>query len=401
MLSSEDIAELTGLIYGSIFEEQQWVPLMNRMADVVGGGATALICKNLVTGQGRGLFGRIHAEEFSDYFGRFAQTNPLATAINPLPAGAFLIDWQVMQKPRLMRSEYYNDFLLRRGIHGVLGLMIWREGNDAAIINLTRPPGTGEFLPEHVDALAPLMPHLRHAIGLSRKLPPWRGEPEAFETAFALFDTGILVLDRDGLILYANHEAERILSTRDGFRVAHGALAAEEPAAGRRLTTLIEKAARSAVPTGGSMAVPRSSGRRPFVLEVTPCKPERVSLFPPPARVLLSISDLEIQWEPSGALLRTLFGLTQAQASVAVLFARGYQSTEIAAALEISLYTVRRHLGDIMMKTDTRSQVALMQLLARIRPSNTREEAASVKDAADPSPGNWRLKSNGQSISWS
>jgi DNA-binding CsgD family transcriptional regulator len=372
VITAEDAAGLTGLIYDAAFDEQLWVPVMNRMADAVGGGATALIRKNLTTGQGSGLFGRIEEAQFCDYFGRFARTNPLADAIAPLPAGAFLIDWQVIQKPRLMRSEYYNDFLLRRDIHGVLGLMVWRQGAEAAIINLTRPPAMGEFLPEHADLLAPFMPHLRRAVGLAEQFPALRGQTAGFDAALAAWHAGILVLDGTGRVLYANAAAERVLSAQDGLRVTHGVISATDLPAARQLGVLIGRAAAGDIPTGGNLAVARPSGRRPYAMQIAPCRPERAGLFPSPARVVVTIVDLDAESGPDRDALRVLFGLTGAQASVVVLLARGRDLRDIALALGISLFTVRRHLADVMAKTDTNSQVALVHLLSRLAQADTR-----------------------------
>jgi DNA-binding CsgD family transcriptional regulator/PAS domain-containing protein len=348
MKTAEAAAELTGLIYDAAFDEQLWVTVMNRMADAVGGGATAMIRKNLTTGQGTGLFGRIEEAQFSDYFGRFARINPLAEAIAPLPAGAFLIDWQVIQKPRLMQSEYYNDFLLRRDIHGVLGLMVWRQGDEAAIINLTRPPAKGEFLPEHADLLAPFMPHLRRAIGLAEQMPAWRGQTAGFDAALAGWHTAVLVLDGTGRVLYANSAAERVLSEQDGLRISHGT-----------------------VGSPNLLAVKRPSGRRPYAVHIAPCRPGHIGLFPSPARVVLTIADLDAESGPDRETLRALFGLTAAQASVAALITRGRDLRDIAMTLGISLYTVRRHLADVMAKTDTNSQVALVSLLSRLSCADT------------------------------
>jgi DNA-binding CsgD family transcriptional regulator len=379
VITADDAAGLTGLIYDAAFDEQLWVPVMNRMADAVGGGATALIRKNLVTGQGSGLFGRIEEAQFSDYFGRFARANPLADAIAPLPAGAFLIDWQIIQKPRLMRSEYYNDFLLRRDIHGVLGLMVWRQGAEAAIINLTRPPAKGEFLPEHAHLLAPFMPHLRRAVGISGQLPAWRGQSEGFDAALTASRPAVLVLDATGRVLYANPAAEGILSAQDGLRVAHGVVGPADPTAARQFSALVGRAAGGDMPAGGSLAVPRPSGGRPYAVQIAPCRPGRSGLFPSPARVVLTIVDFEAESGPDHETLRALFGLTMAQASVAALLARGRDLRDIAMTLGISLFTVRRHLADVMAKTDTNSQVALVYLLSRLAREDVPTGAATVR----------------------
>ena len=366
VITGDDAAGLTGLIYEAAFDEHLWVPVMNRMADAVGGGATALIRKNLASGQGRGVFGRITEAQFTEYFGRFARSNPLAQAIAPLAAGAFLIDWQVMQKPTLMRSEYYNDFLLRRDIHGVLGLMVWRQGAEVAIINLTRPPAKGEFLPEHAHLLAPFMPHLRRAIGLAERWPAGYNPAAGLDSIFAAWQAAAVVLDAGGRVLYANAAAERVLEAQDGVRISNGMLGAAEPGAARRLAALIAQAIQREAPLGGSLPLPRPSGRRPYAVDIIPCRPERTGLFPPPVRAVVTITDLDSESGPSVDTLRALLGLTPAQASVAALLARGRKLHEIAAMLRISVYTVRRHLGDAMAKTDTDSQATLVGLLARL-----------------------------------
>ncbi|HEY1935547.1 MAG TPA: helix-turn-helix transcriptional regulator [Acetobacteraceae bacterium] len=376
VITAEDAAALTGLIYEAAFDESLWVPVMNRMADAVGGGATALIRKNLATGQGRGVFGRIEAAQFTDYFGRFALANPLADAIAPLDAGAFLIDWQVIQKPHLMRSAYYNDFLLRRDIHGVLGLMVWRQGDEAAIINLTRPPAKGEFLPEHAHLLSPFMPHLRRAIGLAEQWPAPNRHADGLEAVLAVARAAVLVLDGGGRILYANVAAERILAAQDGFRIAHGVLSAANPAAAQRLGAQLRTAAHAGA---GSVAVPRPSGMRPYAVEIMPCRPESIGLFPSPARVVVTIAELDAQYGPRRDTLQALFGLTPAQTSVASLLARGRELRDIAVLLGVSRFTVRRHLADVMAKTETNSQVALVQLLSRLSQAEALTGAHSAR----------------------
>ena len=244
--------------------------------------------------------------------------------------------------------------------------MVWRQGDEAAIINLTRQPSKGEFQPEHAHLLAPYMPHLRRAVGLAGRLPDWRGHTGEFDAGLAEWPAAVLVLDGAGRMLYANAAAEHTLSAQDGLRAAHGVMSAADPATTRQLGAAIARAAAGDMPTGGSLAVKRPSGRRPYAVQIAPCRPERTGLFPSPARVVVTIVDLDAESGPDRETLRALFGLTTAQASVAALLARGRDLRDIAATLGISLYTVRRHLSDVMAKTDTNSQVALVYLLSRL-----------------------------------
>ena len=195
--------------------------------------------------------------------------------------------------------------------------------------------------------------------------------PRSLDTTLAAWRAAVLVLDGGGRVLYANAAAERILSAQDGLRVAHGMVGIADPATSHRFNALVGRAAGGDIPAGGSLAVPRPSGCRPYAVRIAPCRPGRIGLFPSPARVVLTIIDLDAESGPDQETLRALFGLTTAQASVAALLARGRELRDIAMTLGISLFTVRRHLADVMAKTDTNSQVALVYLLSRLAREDT------------------------------
>lgn len=364
-MTEDEATSLIGLIYDAAFDEPIWVAVMNRLADVVGGGVTAFIRKNLNTGQGRGLYGRITAAQFTDYFGRFAHANPFTKAVASSHPGTALIDWQLVSKPALIHSTYYNEFLLRRDIHAVMGLMLWRRGPEAAIINLTRPPGHGEFAVQDAQRLVPFIPHLRRAVALAERLPPWPPTTR-LEGALDAWQAAVAILDHAGRLIYANAATERILAQHDGLDVSRGVLIATHPATGHQLAGLIRQAAAYKPPVGGSLGVPRPSGRRPYAVQVMPCRPAHVGLFPTPARVVACLTDPDMVIGPSVATLRKVFGLTPAQAAVAAAFARGSELSDIAAELGVSRFTVRRHLGDVMAQTDTHRQTALLRLLMRL-----------------------------------
>ena len=62
-------------------------------------------------------------------------------------------------------------------------------------------------------------------------------------------------------------------------------------------------------------------------------------------------------------MLRDWYGLTPAEARVAVLLASGFSLDEIVERLGIGANTVRTHLKSIFAKTDTRRQGELIRLL--------------------------------------
>jgi DNA-binding CsgD family transcriptional regulator len=340
---------------------------MNSMADLLGGGSTMLIRKNLRTGQGRGMFGRVDEAVFSDYFGRFAQTNPLATAVSHMSAGSFLIDWQVMRKADLVRSAYYNEFLTRLGIHSVLGLMIWRQGPEVAIINLTRSLRHGDYQPRDAARLTALMPHLLRAVSVSGQMRPGSAEGGLDGAGIERWRDATLLLDGEGKVLHANALARHILDRRDGLALIGGHLTTRDPGIALRLRAVAAASLnRPETARGDTLVVARPGGRRPYLITVVPAKRNETMLFPAEIRVIVTITDLDRRHRPDRGILQTAFGLSPAQANVAALLAAGHSGTEIAESLGISQFTVRRHLADTLERTGTGRQADLVRLLLRI-----------------------------------
>src|SRR5579883_9449 len=366
-MTKEAEEALVGQIYDAALDETLWVPVMNQMADMVGAGPTIFMRKSLSTGQGSGLYGRISEAEFTDYFGYFACRNPLAAAIANKPAGSFLIDSEVLSKPALLRSEYYNDFLRPRDIHAVLGLMVWRERQDVAIISLARSPKHPEYQPQDAARLAPFLPHIRRAVMLARRLPSHILQAADLDAVIETWPEGLLLLDGAGRVLYRNRAAERLLARQDGLVVTRGELSASDPGASKRLAASVRAAALGgAAASGDALVVPRSKGRRPYLVLMMPFGRQARLFAAPGVRAIVTVTDLAAGRRPSLRLLRDIFGLSRMQATVAGLLAEGGQVMEIAAELGLSIFTVRRHLADIMEKTETRRQAELVRLLNRL-----------------------------------
>jgi DNA-binding CsgD family transcriptional regulator len=81
---------------------------------------------------------------------------------------------------------------------------------------------------------------------------------------------------------------------------------------------------------------------------------------------LLILADFSAVPQPKPATLRRIFGLTAAEAKVAVQIGRGDMLADIAGEHGVSVATVRSQLASVFAKTQTRRQTELAMLLARI-----------------------------------
>lgn len=111
--------------------------------------------------------------------------------------------------------------------------------------------------------------------------------------------------------------------------------------------------------------MPQPSGRRPFILTIVPLQPLEGSISAGrAAQIVVTDPERAVVLDPAG--LRALFGLTAAEAGVAVAMLRGDPIQRVADNLGITLSTARIHLSRVHEETRTRKQAQLVRLLMDI-----------------------------------
>jgi DNA-binding CsgD family transcriptional regulator len=168
-----------------------------------------------------------------------------------------------------------------------------------------------------------------------------------------------------------NSAAEQILKSGDGLCLRSGSIEATRTSVNEQLQASIADAVLQqgcGAPSGNSFACSRPSGKRPYVIHVLPLT--ATSDDPAPVRALVMIvdPDPEHEHEPPKALIRRIFGLTNAEADVALRVMRGDGLKPISADLAVSRATVNTHLQRVFAKTDTHRQAELVRLLLTIIP---------------------------------
>ena len=386
-LDDPEICTLADLIYAAVFDDSLWTTVLSKIADLVDAGPGILVRKQIDDGQGQAILSRMDPRTFADYFGYFARRNPLALGLGDCVTGSLLLDWETLPKAELVRTEYYNDFMRPRDLHAILGLVVWREGTNIAVISLARSPRQDEFTTAQVERLRPLMPHLCRAIRLGYHLPPGLVVAERRAAVIDSWHEAIMLVSPQAAVRYANRSAEQLLARQDGLTLVAHRLGALDPAADRRLQAAIALAGCPGGAGGGSrIAVPCRGAARPYGVFVTPV-PERISILRrSEPMVMLTLIDLSHPPGPDPAVLGDVLGLSAAQTAIAVMLAHGADLSDIAATRGLSLHTVRRHVTNILHQTGAARQADLARLLAQLSP----RDQPPWRDGAPP-PGQRRL----------
>ena len=177
---------------------------------------------------------------------------------------------------------------------------------------------------------------------------------------------GVVVTDRRGRPLIVNRAATEIVEESDGLRVGPAGICTADAATTATIRRMITAASETKELRASTclLHVSRPSGRRPFSLVVGPtwfarCEPAEGR----PSAIVL-IRDLERGPPVSAAHLQQLYGLTGAEAAVAIEVLRGEGLMAVARKLGIGCTTVRSHVQRIFHKTGVRRQAELVSLIA-------------------------------------
>jgi len=174
---------------------------------------------------------------------------------------------------------------------------------------------------------------------------------------------GVILLDSAERIVFANGVARQILDEDDGLAVGPGGLRgsfSQESQAIKQLLKRIDDSGAGEARARG-LALRRPSGRRPLLLFACPLATSRPEDPTQPA-IAVFVTDPEQRPRWREDLARDLYGLTAAEARVALSLAEGKRLDEIAEDFGVAQTTITFHLRNLFAKTQTSRQADLIAL---------------------------------------
>lgn len=296
------------------------------------------------------------------YTAVYAGHHPWSRRFQRYGNGSVVDSFDIMTREEFYESEFFRNFLKPYGIDRLVGVLLDRRDGDRLGLML---PGPGDRDVERLKrGLRVLAPHMQRAMRISDRIATLDLAAGAARAAADAAPFAIFSLDDQLNILAANAPAARyeragfIGTARDRFAFTH-------PPSQKRLLDL----ARSPDPAGLAFHTVAPSGKECPVLvaRVTRQSAQQlggvrlgasliVTLGSAPGETPVVEIDRVAQW----------FGLTPAEARLAVALAAGDTLQDYAALRAVSLNAVRFLLKGIFRKTGATSQAQLVALLARL-----------------------------------
>ena len=358
-----------GTLYDAALEPERWPAALTATADLLGAvGSQFYFWNRHDNSTPFAVVGRLPEEGNAAYLRYYGAIDTRRQALERVPVGQVTAYGLDFDEGRFQRSEFFNDFLVPHGVPYVAGGRAFETADISAVIAVLRNFHQGPFGQPELAVLARLVPHLQRAARLHLQMREMRLQSRAIEAALDRLQFGVVIADASGRALVLNRAAQEMATAKDGLFLRGGQLTAyraEEAAAlVRAIAEAVRTAARRSGQGGSALRISRPSGRRPYAVLVAPLTPETAlaAEHQAPAALIL-ITDLERRPEVLGRRLVELFGLTPAEACLAVALVAGTRLEDIAEERGVRMPTLRTQLRAVLDKTGTDRQADLMRLL--------------------------------------
>ena len=372
---------IVGALYDAALEPHGLTTALTRLTDWIDGDTCHLVGWNKTTGEPT-ISRMIGLEEVvgSDYARHHSAIDPRLRLAMASAPGSFIRCHEHFDKRFVSRSEFFQDFLLPRGVHHLLGITdISHDPQQTLVVGFHRYIGHAPFDDVELQRVTRITPHLRRSLALLKRNDTFRQALSVGEQALDLFDEGVFALDATSRIVFANRRAQALMREGNTLSGTNGRL--RSVGAPSSLADALDRVRLSGVPQCITLVTSAGAGAEPV-----PDAPRRMHC--------LTISRLrrgelstgfEADWHATqGALflvlvtspnqqrvvsvrqLMQLFHLTPAEARVAHMLASGRTLEAYSREQAVKMSTARTQLRGVFDKTGVSGLQALQRLLAML-----------------------------------
>lgn len=369
----ETTSRLIGTIYEGPLENPSWSSLLAGLQSALNADGAAL----LLADQSPHGPGKLFMQGFEElqptaidnpYTVNFYRLDPFVN----LPLGEVRSLDQHVGTKRLLASEFYRLHLQPSGIRHILGVDTVSPCGCARLRIIRRKHGQAFSKSQH-DVLQLIEPHLRRALRIDHTLAGLASTTALLTQSADQHAVASIIITADLEIIQSNEAAQRLLSANQGMSKLRDATGTDKlvitdrgAAAALRdqIAQLQDICATQAGVLPGAVSIPRADGSAALAGIVKPLIPGSDDGSDTPGFTLF-ISDPESSLLASQEALRKLFGLTRAEAGLALRIADGASLEYASEQLDISKHTGRAHLRAIFAKAGVKQQSQLVSLVLK------------------------------------
>jgi DNA-binding CsgD family transcriptional regulator len=368
------LLRLIGEIYETVGNPQRWHSCLQAIGELLNAKAANLLYHDHQNHLGGIVASTLEPDASESYAAYFHSKDPWAAAITAknTRAGEIIFGQSLVPRPALSHTEFFADFGRRFEVtQALIGVIDMLPNGASSGLSVNRSDRAPEFDLDSARLLAQILPHVKRALALNRRIVAIASERTALIEVLDRFQMAVVLLDQHLNVTLMNAAGSRLAGKRDGFFVHRQRVRGATAVITRNLSRAIASAiavARGDTVDAGTVRVrlPRPSGGTALDAVVLPvANPNDGG----PAAVMFITDPSEGVVISTTALIQS-FDFTPVEARVASALAQGHAIKEIAERMQITEQTTRWYVKRVFAKTGTSRQAELVRLLLSTTSAN-------------------------------
>jgi DNA-binding CsgD family transcriptional regulator len=374
MPKGDDLLATIEAVHAAGLDASQWPKALAAVAASLGGSAAMFEVFDKRAGCHREWYGSgvPPAAEIA-YFEHYVADNPRWLFMPRQRAGDVSWDYQFIDERGMNEAPFYAELLAQMDLRYFLSGVLVATPDDYACISVQRGSRLGHVQSDEIGLMERLLPHVQQAFDVARRLNGASEASKSFERAFDWIADGVAFVSAAGAVVYSNEALQAIVRRNDIVRLRKGAIEFLAVDARSRFDKALDavrrlRAGEAPMLTLTDFPVRRAADAPPYLVSVRPlARPSREGQSAARAEAIVFIRDPLKRGSAAGQMLREIFGLTEAEAGVALALHSGIPLEQYARTNKISLNTVYTHLRRVREKTGCHSIADLVRKLDEFR----------------------------------
>lgn len=308
-----------------------------------------------------------HSGYFSDeqlglYARDFAPLDPwISATAAPQYSNRVINLEEVVPVDEFIRTDFYNGYVRAIGDDTCRGIGIRLENDwGSGFVALQRGLGQASFGPDAVRLLSRNFHHVRRMLSIRGRVAAIRHRSEALAGALDAMGQSVLIVDSAMRLKHANSSAEQLLYAGDMLGVRGGTVVCLDARREGALRDAVARACSAEATEASALDLAGPDGSR---LHLT------ITAAPRTAGTKLALilgGAQPAQRAGRASRLRALYGLSDAETSLALLLADGLAPAEIAERRQVAVGTVRVQIKRIAAKLGCRRQSDIVRVVTEL-----------------------------------
>jgi DNA-binding CsgD family transcriptional regulator/PAS domain-containing protein len=356
------ISDLLEDIYDAGLEPARWNDVVVGINDFVGGNATGIFSKNVISKSGvTHYFCGADPHYIKLYSDTYSKLGPL-TSYPPL--GQIVSMPDLVPYDEFRRGRFYQEWMRPQGCIDMADVILEDSKADSKIL-LAVHVGKRMVDDEMRQRIAFLAPHAQRALMINRAIDNKKSESATFADTLDSLGAGIFLVDSECRIVHANAAGQRMLYDDDCLRSIGGRLTARDGQVNQNLRQAVVSGDVVIAANPGALLLTTNDGGH-YVAHLWPLKSLVRGGTKAPLKTVAAVfvRKVEMDDQSYGTQIARAFGLTPAELRVFRAIVEVGGVPESSEKLGVAETTVKTHLYRVFSKTGANRQADLVKLAA-------------------------------------